>query len=184
MYSYGPPHMAKQKQDDQLEHIYSSYVKIGDVTLKTWQKRWMIGRSGERGSGISLLAARHDDDDDDNIFIAMCSCLSVGYKNVRTPLFDDLVFWFPTAQTSARWHSWYLIMIFDKSVKIKSIEVNKKKINTGSIISKNEIKNRRSIIKNNNIYFNINLFPKRIFLNVILFIYLFLHLILTFSEFI
>ena len=25
----------------------------------------MIGRSGERGSGISLLAARHDDDDDD-----------------------------------------------------------------------------------------------------------------------
>ena len=25
----------------------------------------MIGRSGERGSGISALAARHDDDDDD-----------------------------------------------------------------------------------------------------------------------
>ena len=24
MYSYGPPHMAKQKQDDQLEHTYSS----------------------------------------------------------------------------------------------------------------------------------------------------------------
>ena len=23
----------------------------------------MIGRSGERGSGISVLAARHDDDD-------------------------------------------------------------------------------------------------------------------------
>ena len=65
MYSYGPPHMAKQKQDDQLEHTYSSYVKIRDVTLKTCQKRWMIGRSGERGSGISVLAARHDDDDDD-----------------------------------------------------------------------------------------------------------------------
>ena len=28
MYSYGPPHMAKQKQDDQLEHTYSSYVRI------------------------------------------------------------------------------------------------------------------------------------------------------------
>ena len=27
----------------------------------------MIGRSGERGSGISVLAARHDDDDDDDI---------------------------------------------------------------------------------------------------------------------
>ena len=25
----------------------------------------MIGRSGERGSGISVLAAQHDDDDDD-----------------------------------------------------------------------------------------------------------------------
>ena len=30
----------------------------------------MIGRSGERGSGISVLAARHDDDDDDE-YIAM-----------------------------------------------------------------------------------------------------------------
>ena len=28
-------------------------------------RRWMIGKSGERGSGISLLPARHDDDDDD-----------------------------------------------------------------------------------------------------------------------
>ena len=28
----------------------------------------MIGRSGERGSGISVLAARHDDDDDDDLF--------------------------------------------------------------------------------------------------------------------
>ena len=60
------PHMAKQKQDDQLEHTYSSYVRIRDVTLKTCQKRWMIGRSGERGSGISVLEARHDDDDDVN----------------------------------------------------------------------------------------------------------------------
>ena len=63
MYSYGPQHMAKQKQDDQFEHTYSSYVRIWDVTLKTCQKRWMIGRSGERGSGISVLAARHDDDE-------------------------------------------------------------------------------------------------------------------------
>ena len=65
MYSYGPPHMAKKEQDDQLEHTYSSYVKIRDVALKTCQKRWMIGRSGERGSRISVLAARHDDDDDE-----------------------------------------------------------------------------------------------------------------------
>ena len=59
-----PPHMAKQKQDDQLELTYRSYVRTQDVTLKTCQRRWIIGRSGERGSGISVLAARHDDDDD------------------------------------------------------------------------------------------------------------------------
>ena len=29
------PHMTKQKQDNQLEHTYSSYVRIWDVTLKT-----------------------------------------------------------------------------------------------------------------------------------------------------
>ena len=29
----------------------------------------MIGRSGERGSGISVLAAQHDDDDDYQMFI-------------------------------------------------------------------------------------------------------------------
>ena len=39
MYSYGPLHMAKQKQDDQLEHTFSSYMRIRDVTLKTCQKR-------------------------------------------------------------------------------------------------------------------------------------------------
>ena len=60
-----PPHMAGQKQDDQLEHTFSSYVRMRDVALKTCQRRWTIGKSGERGSGISVLAARHDDDDDD-----------------------------------------------------------------------------------------------------------------------
>ena len=33
---------------------------------RTYQKRWTIGRSGERGSGISVLAARHDNDNDDD----------------------------------------------------------------------------------------------------------------------
>ena len=63
MYSYGPSHMVEQMQDDQLEHTYSSYVRIQDVALKTCQRRWTIGRSGEIESGISVLAARHDDDD-------------------------------------------------------------------------------------------------------------------------
>ena len=65
MYSYGTPHMAKQNQDDQLEHTFSSYVRIRDVALKTYQRRWTIGRSGEKGSGISVQAARHDNDDKD-----------------------------------------------------------------------------------------------------------------------
>ena len=60
----GPPHMAVQKQDDQHKHTFSSYVRIRDVVLKTYLVRWTIGRSGKRGSGISVLPARHDDDDE------------------------------------------------------------------------------------------------------------------------
>ena len=36
---------------------------------------WTIGKSGERGSGISVLAARHDDDDDVLLFI-VCTQLN------------------------------------------------------------------------------------------------------------
>ena len=70
-FCYGPPHMAKQKQDDQPELTYSRYVRTQDVILKTCRRRWMIGRSGERGSGISVLAAQHDDDDDLIVIIAL-----------------------------------------------------------------------------------------------------------------
>ena len=43
----------------------------------------MIGRSGERGSGISMLAARHDNDDDDDddwlrVLPLQCKCESFG----------------------------------------------------------------------------------------------------------
>ena len=54
MYSDGPLHMAKQKQDGQLEHTY-----IRDVALKTcqkWREKWR-----ERVRDI-----RDDDDDDDD----------------------------------------------------------------------------------------------------------------------
>ena len=40
------PHMAGQK----YEHTFSSYVRIRGVALKTCQRRWTIGKSGERGS--------------------------------------------------------------------------------------------------------------------------------------
>ena len=64
MYSCRRPYMDELKLDDQLEHTYSSYVRMWDVAQKTCQRWWTIGRSGERGSGISVLAARHDADDD------------------------------------------------------------------------------------------------------------------------
>ena len=65
MYSYGTPHMAVQKQDDQHEHRFSNYVRIQDVVQKTCLRGWTIWKGGERGSGISVLPARHDDDGDD-----------------------------------------------------------------------------------------------------------------------
>ena len=71
------PHMAKQKQDDQLKHTCSCYVRIQDVALKIWQRQCMIGRSGERGSGISVLAAQHDDDDDGLFEIELFICIKM-----------------------------------------------------------------------------------------------------------
>ena len=57
--------MDEQRQDDQHEPTYSSSVPIRDVALETSQKQWTIEMGGKRGSGISVLIARHDDDDDD-----------------------------------------------------------------------------------------------------------------------
>ena len=64
MYPCGLLHMDVQRQDDQLEHTYSSSEPIWDVALRTCRKQWTIGSGGERGSGISVLIARHDDYDD------------------------------------------------------------------------------------------------------------------------
>ena len=55
--------MDEQRQDDQLEPIYSSSVPIQDVALKTCRKQWTIEKGGEKGSGISVLMAQHHDDE-------------------------------------------------------------------------------------------------------------------------
>ena len=81
------PTYGREKQDDQLEHTYSSYVRTQDVALKTCQRWWTIGRSGERGSGISVLAAQHDDDDGILIF--------VGYLMLKPFLLEG-----------QRWYNW------------------------------------------------------------------------------
>ena len=84
MYSYGSPHMAAQKQDDQLERTFISYVRIQVVVLKTYLGRWTIGRSGERGSGISVLPARYDDDDIYiYIYIYICVCVCVCIRSIK-----------------------------------------------------------------------------------------------------
>ncbi len=55
------PHKWPSKSRTTSSNIHTA--AMWDVALKTDQKRWTIGWSGERGSGISVLAARHDDDD-------------------------------------------------------------------------------------------------------------------------
>ena len=58
--------MDEQKKDDQLELIYSSFVLIQDVALKTYREWGMIEKGGEKGSERSVFMVRHDDDDDDD----------------------------------------------------------------------------------------------------------------------
>ena len=96
MYSYGPPHMAEQKQDDQLEHTFSNFLRIRDVVQKTCQRRWTIGKSGERGSGISVLPARHDYDEDDDedmyIYIYIYIYIYSGHSKIsKLPQILDLL---------------------------------------------------------------------------------------------
>ena len=67
--------MDVQVWDDQHELTYSSYVRTRVVILKTCRRRWVIGRNGERRSGISAQTARHDDDDDIYIYIYIYICL-------------------------------------------------------------------------------------------------------------
>ena len=52
-----------RKKDDQLEPNDSSSVPIRDVAWKTCREQWTIGTSSERGSGRSVLVARHGNDD-------------------------------------------------------------------------------------------------------------------------
>ena len=85
--------MAAQKQDDQLERTFSSYVRIQDVVLKTYLGRWTIGRSGERGSGISLLPARYDDDDEIfNKHNTKLDCYFVFIRLAKPNLFFGLLY--------------------------------------------------------------------------------------------
>ena len=83
--------MDEQRQGDQLETTYSSSVPIRDVALGICRKQWTIGRGGERGSGISVLIARHDDDDDVYIYIYIyiCNSGSVEFNTYNKRFYND-----------------------------------------------------------------------------------------------
>ena len=55
------------RERERDEHCKEDLDKPQDVVLKTYLGRWTIGRSGERGSGISVLPARYDDDEGNKI---------------------------------------------------------------------------------------------------------------------
>ena len=61
MYSHGTPHMTGQKQDDQLEHTYTQQL-CEDTGCSSEDLPKAMNDREKRGSGISVLAARHDDD--------------------------------------------------------------------------------------------------------------------------
>ena len=121
-----PPHMVKQKQDDQLEFTYSSYMKTQNVTLKTCRRRWMIGRGGERGSGISVLAARHEDDDIYiYMYISSSSCRAAStdiYLSIYIYIYSCIYLSSVHIYMSVYFHIYYLFII-SRSIFI-SISLN------------------------------------------------------------
>ena len=75
------PHTWVCKSRMTSTNIHSAtMVRIRDVVQKTCLRRWTIGKSGERGSGISVLPARHDDD--------MASSIPIWFENFQTDLFN------------------------------------------------------------------------------------------------
>ena len=109
MYSYGPPHMAVQKLDDQHEHTFSNYVRIQDVVQKTCLRWRTIGKSGERGSGISVQPAWHDDDDDDfkisRINDVIGFYISNSSHNISRETFCDA---FQIVRCEKQWHPYFI----------------------------------------------------------------------------
>ena len=63
------PHTWPCKSRTTSTNIHSAAMwGYGMLSWRPAWGRWTIGRSGERGSGISVLPAWHDDDDDDYLF--------------------------------------------------------------------------------------------------------------------
>ena len=66
---------------------YIQQLRIRDVALKTFRRRWTIGRSDGRGSRIFVQAAQHDNDDDDLNLLKDLGKL----RNVRVTVISNLI---------------------------------------------------------------------------------------------
>ena len=75
--------MDEQMQDHQLEPKYNCSVSIQDIVLKTSREGWTIETGGERVSGRSVVAVRHDDDDDDGGICKTHQYKNRNYKNKK-----------------------------------------------------------------------------------------------------
>ena len=80
------PTYGRAKAGRPARNMYSSFVRIRDVALK----RWTIGKSGERGSTISVLAALHDDVD---YIPKLCSWLFNEQRQLRVLLHPFTTTW-------------------------------------------------------------------------------------------
>ena len=93
MYSGGPLHMDEQRQDDQLEHTYSSSVPIRDGFLKTCRKQRTIRMGGEirvrdiRADGATWWWKWS------KRFIDTKSCIFYTFKNICSFNLVGLVCW-------------------------------------------------------------------------------------------
>ena len=61
--------MDEQRQYDQQEPIYNSFVLIFDVASEIYREQWTITTSGERASERLVPEARQDDEEDIYIYI-------------------------------------------------------------------------------------------------------------------
>ena len=82
--------------------------------LKTYLGRWTIGRSSERGSGISVLPARHDDDDDDD------DCLSdIAFLLTVMTNFQETVFLVLPVNDVCRIFYWFYQWLYSHFIVVK-----------------------------------------------------------------
>ena len=75
--------MDEQRQDDQLEPIYNSFVQ--KEALKTCREWLTIEMSGKRGSGRSVLAVWYNDD---NICIRILPSNNKSFKTIKIKYID------------------------------------------------------------------------------------------------